>query len=143
VSVWIEIDQELGALPMALRMWILACLLSMPAARLSRCDATPVGKLHVLPEDASDSRMADGHLLPLVGCEDLLGPPESLADDEGEDYGDVVKALASAIREVGGSIRRFPSVFRHRPPHARLSAGAGASLSAVEPVSPSRAGDRA
>jgi hypothetical protein len=87
---------------MALRILILVSSLTVPVAMLRHHDAVPVGQLSLRPVEASDSRLADGHLHPFVGCNDLLCSPQSLADDDREDNGDGVKALARAIREVGG-----------------------------------------
>jgi hypothetical protein len=110
---------------MALRILILVCSLTVPAANSSQRDAIPVGKLQLLAYEALDSVMADGHLPPFVGCEDLLGPPQSLADDDGEDTGDDMKTLAPAIREVAGTDPAISLCFpAHRSPvAAQFSSG--------------------
>jgi hypothetical protein len=100
VAGWIAI--AFGVHSMALRILILACSLTVSAARLSQRDAVPVGELHFRPGKSSAVNPAYGHFYPLVGREELLCSPRSLADGDEDEGGYGANPHAFAVQQVAG-----------------------------------------
>jgi len=101
---------------MALRILILICSLTLPAAKPSQRDAMPAGKLDLLSGKSSDVCRTDGHSHPLVGCcGDFLWASPLLPDSDEDESEDDVQTPASAIRQADGINLAISLFFPARP----------------------------
>jgi hypothetical protein len=107
---------ELGVLPMALRILILVCSLTVPAVKPPHRDALPAGERDLLSCKSTDVRPTDGHSHPLVGCgTDFLLSSPLLSDRDEDGSEDEIQVPAFAIRQVGG-IDLANTLFLPAPP---------------------------